>query len=349
MPFPALILAALLSQVPAPKELDFTVNNFHFADGESMPEVHLHCTALGTPHKNASGSVDNAVLIMHGTGGSGHQFLNPVFAGVLFGPGQLLDTNKYYVILPDGLGHGKSSKPSDGLHAKFPHYGYNDMVRLQHELVLNCLGVDHLRLVMGTSMGGMQTWMWGEMYPKMMDALMPLACLPVQIAGRNRMTRKMMIDDIVTDPGYDGGDYTTQPHGLLAAIDILVLMGSSPLQMMKRAPTRDEADALLQRYHDAYMKITDANDLVYYVGASWDYNPEPDLGKIEAPVMFVNSADDFINPPELGIAPREIKKVKHGRFVLLPITDETRGHGTHTVGKVWKNYLEELLKHSGRR
>lgn len=322
-------------------ELDYTVHDFHFADGEILPEVRLHCTTLGTPMKDANGHVRNAVLIMHGTSGTGQQFFNPVFAGVLFGPGQLLDISKYYIILPDALGHGKSSKPSNGLHARFPHYGYHDIVTLQHELITNGLHVDHLRIVMGTSMGGMQTWMWGEMYPDMMDALMPLASLPVQIAGRNRMTRKMIIDDIQGDPGYNGGEYTTQPHGLKAARDIEIILGSSALQLMKLAPTRDQADTLLARMERTN---ADANDMLYYWAASGDYDPSPDLEKIKAPLIAVNFADDVINPPELKIGEKEIKRVKRGKFIVMPITDQTRGHGTHTVAKVWQQYLAELLR-----
>lgn len=336
-------------QMPTPEEHDFTVQSYSFADGESMSDIRLHCTTLGTPQRDPrTGKIGNAVLIMHGTGGTGHQFLSPVFANVLFKPGQLLDATKYYIILPDAFGHGRSSKPSDGLHAKFPHYGYHDIVRLQHKMITEDLKVDHLRLVMGTSMGGMQTWMWGEMYPDFMDALMPLACLPVEIAGRNRMTRKMIIDDIVNDPGYEGGEYKTQPRGLRAAVDILLILGSSSLQMMKQSPTRDQADKMLDSYEQAQLEHTDANNMVYYFSASSDYNPEPDLEKIQAPLIHVNSADDFINAPELGIAERLIKRVKRGRFVLLPITDKTRGHGTHTVASVWKKYLEELLRESGR-
>jgi len=334
-------------QGPTPTERDFTFKDFHFADGETLPEVHMHCTTFGEAHKGSSGKVDNAVLIMHGTGGNGHSLVNRVFAGELFGPGQLLDATKYFLILPDALGHGKSSKPSDGLHAKFPHYGYRDMVQLQYKTVTEGLQVDHLRLVMGTSMGAMQTFLWGETYPDFMDALMPLACLPVQIAGRNRMTRKMIIDDIQNDPGYNGGEYTTQPYGLRAAVDVLILMGSAPLQMMKQAPTRDQADTLLDRMEGGQLRGADANDIMYQVGSSADYNPEPDLEKITAPLTHVNSADDFINPPELGIAEKLIKRVKHGKFVLIPISDKTHGHGTHTYAAVWKNHLKDLLQRSG--
>ncbi len=335
-------------KLPAPTESDFVVQDFRLADGEFLPEVRLHCTTFGRPVTNSGGKVSNAVLIMHGTGGSGRQFLTPIFSHVLFGAGQPLDVSKYFVILPDALGHGKSSKPSDGLHAKFPHYGYRDIVTLQHKLIADCLHVNHLRLVMGTSMGGMQTWLWGETYPGFMDALMPLASLPVEIAGRNRMTRRMIIDAIKTDPEWHNGEYKQPPHGLAAALDILTIMSSSPLQMMKQAPTREAADAMLERSIQARMSSTDANDCLYQVAASEDYNPDPDLGKIEAPLLAVNSADDFINPPELKIMEREIKKVKKGRFILLPITDKTRGHGTHTVASIWKGYLQDLLRRSAR-
>jgi homoserine O-acetyltransferase/O-succinyltransferase len=344
---PLLALSMAMAQAPAPTERDFTFKDFHFADGEVLPEVHMHCTTFGVIHRGSSGKVDNAVLIMHGTGGNGHSLINRVFSGELFGPGQLLDANKYFLILPDALGHGKSSKPSDGLHAKFPHYGYRDMVQLQYKTVAEGLQVDHLRLVMGTSMGAMQTYMWGENYPDFMDALMPLACLPVQIAGRNRMTRKMIINDIQNDPGYNGGEYTAQPYGLRAAVDVLILMGSAPLQMMKQAPTRDEADTLLGRMEGGQLRGADANDIMYQVASSSDYNPEPDLEKIIAPLTHVNSADDFINPPELGIAERLIKRVKRGKFVLIPISDKTHGHGTHTYAAVWKNHLKDLLQRSG--
>src|SRR5579863_9657267 len=292
-----LLISTLLissSQTPStPTETDFAVTDFTFADGEHLDTLNLHATTLGQPVKDANGRVTNAVLIMHGTGGSGHQCITPIFCGELFGPGQILDASKYFVILPDALGHGKSSKPSDGLHAKFPHYGYRDIVKLDYRLLTEHLGVNHLRLVMGTSMGGMQSWVWGETYPDFMDALMPLASLPVEIAGRNRMTRRMIIDDIKTDPEWNNGEYTIQPHGLGAALDILTIMSSSPLQMMKHAPTRDAADQSLERSRSARLKTTDANDLLYQVSASEDYNPDPDLEKIQAALLAINSADDF--------------------------------------------------------
>jgi len=332
-----------------PREGDFVVHDFHFKSGETLPELRLHYMTLGQPSRDAQGRVTNAVLILHGTGGSGRQFLSPQFAGVLFGPGQLLDTNRYFVILPDGSGHGHSSKPSDGLHARFPQYDYDDMVAAHYRLVTEGLGVNHLRLVMGTSMGCMHSWVWGETYPDFMDALMPLACLPVQIAGRNRVWRKMVMDAIRNDPEWKGGEYTAQPlAGLRTALDIMLIAGSAPLQMQKNFPTRDAADEFLDGVFKTRLPELDANDLLYQVNASRNYDPSPNLGRVTAQVMYVNSADDFINPPELGIAEREIKKVKHGRFVLLPISDQTHGHGTHTWAEVWREYLEELLKSSAQ-
>jgi len=287
--------------------------------------------------------VTNAVLLLHGTGGSGAQFSAPQFAGELFGAGQLLDTAKYYIILPDGIGHGKSSKPSDGLHAKFPQYDYDDMVAAHHAL-LEHLGVQHLRLILGTSMGCMHSFVWGETYPDFMDAMMSLACQPVQIAGRNRVWRKMVMDAIRNDPEWKGGEYSAEPkQGLRTALDLLLIAGSAPLQMQKNFPTRDAADKYLDDYFASHMAGLDANDLLYAVNASRNYNPLPNLEKIRARVMYVNSEDDFINPPELGIAEREIKRVKGARFVLIPVSDATRGHGTHTWAAVWREYLRELL------
>jgi homoserine O-acetyltransferase len=266
---------------------------------------------------------------------------------VLFGSGQLLDVSRYYVILPDNVGHGKSSKPSDGMHAHFPQYEYDDMVAAQHELLEKGLGVNHLRLILGTSMGCMHSWVWGETYPDFMDALMPLACLPVQIAGRNRVWRKMVIDGIRQDPDWKNGEYTSEPHAALQiGADFLIIAGSAPLQMQKTLPTRDDADKFLEQTMTRITSSLDANDLLYAVNASRNYDPSPQLEKISAPVMFANSADDFINPPELGIAEREIKRVKNGKFVLIPISDQTHGHGTHTWAAVWQQYLKELLEAS---
>jgi homoserine O-acetyltransferase len=342
------LTAAQLSGAPypTPVEGDFLLKDFRFGSGEMLPELKLHYRTIGAPKKNQAGLVTNAVLVLHGTGGNGASLLRESFADVLFGPGKLLDASQYYIILPDGIGHGKSSKPSDGLHARFPHYDYDDMVRAQYRLLTEKLGVNHLRLVMGTSMGGMHTWVWGETYPDFMDALMPLASLPVEIAGRNRMQRRMIMDAIRKDPEWKNGEYKTQPRGLENAVYLLVVMGSSPLQMQKAAPTRDAADKMLEEMVQNYLKRVDANDLLYQVDSSRNYNPAPELAKIKAPLLAINSADDEINPPELGIMEREIKHVARGRFVLLPISDKTRGHGTHSFAEIWKDYLAELLETS---
>ena len=330
-----------------PQEGDFVVRDFHFQSGETLAEVRLHYTTLGTPVKDAGGRTTNAVLILHGTGGDGRGFLRPIFAGVLFGLGQPLDATKYFIILPDDIGHGKSSKPSDGMHAHFPQYEYADMVELQRELVEKGLGVDHLRLVMGTSMGCMHSWMWGETFADFMDALMPLACQPVAIAGRNRIWRKMVIDGIRQDPDWKNGDYTVEPRaGLQIGADFLLIAGSAPLHMQEDLPTREATDKYLDDFMKRSVAGLDANDLLYAVSASRNYDPSGKLGEIRAPVKFVNSADDFINPPELGIAEREIKKVPNGKFILLPVSEETHGHGTHTYAAVWQQYLKDLLAQS---
>jgi homoserine O-acetyltransferase len=347
--FASLRSAGQQAEHPPITEGDFVVKNFKFRSGETLPELRLHYTTLGKPVRNAEGRVTNAVLILHGTGGAGSQFLQPVFAGELFGPGQLLDATRYFLILPDGIGHGKSSKPSDGMHARFPQYDYDDMVAGHYRLLTEGLGVSHLRLLFGTSMGCMHSFVWGETYPNFMDALMPMACQPVQIAGRNRVWRKMVMDAIRNDPEWNGGDYSAEPQqALRTALDLLLIAGSAPLYMQKTLPTRDAADKYLDDYFKTRMAGLDANDLLYAVNASRNYDPSPQLEKITAPVMYINSADDFINPPELPMAEREIKKVKNARLVLIPIGEETRGHGTHTKAVVWKQYLAELLEKSAR-
>ncbi len=348
-----LILLLLLLQpspaaYPPPVEADFVLRDFRFASGETLPELTLHYRTLGTPRKDTNGRVTNAVLIMHGTTGSGAQFIRREFAGELFGPGQLLDASRYFIVLPDGIGHGKSSKPSDGLHARFPRYAYADMVEAQYRLLTEGLGVNHLRLVMGTSMGGMHTWAWGERYPEFMDALMPLASLPAQIAGRNRAWRRVVIDAIRHDPGWKDGDYTSQPQSLRVAAEMLFLVGSNPVSRQRQAPTLIEADRALDAYVESAMKTMDANDVLYAVEASRDYDPGPRLEKIRAPLLAINSADDLINPPELGILEKEIHRVKNGRAIVIPMSDRTAGHGTHTLAAVWKPYLAELLATSGQ-
>jgi homoserine O-acetyltransferase len=333
----------------APREGDYVVREFHFKSGETLPELRIHYTTLGTPARDANGRTTNAVLILHGTGGSGHSLLTPNFAGVLFGPGELLDAAHYFLILPDGIGHGKSSKPSDGMHARFPQYDYDDMVAAQHELVEKGLGVDHLRLVMGTSMGCMHSWVWAETYHDYMDAVMPLACEPVQVAGRNRVFRKMVIDGIRNDPEWKNGEYTTEPRAATEiSTDFLLIAGSAPLLMQKSFPTREAADQYLEDSLKRSSETFDANNTLYAISASRNYDPSAQLEKITAHVLWVNSADDFINPPELGIAEREIKRVKGGRFVLLPISDQTHGHGTHSWPAVWQQYLKELVEESQR-
>jgi len=339
---------ASAGQTPAKewRTADGTVGlkDFRFGTGETLPELRLHYLTLGTLHRNASGQTDNAVLLLHGTGGNAHSLLNPLFADVLFGPGALLDISKYFLILPDDIGHGQSSKPSDGLHAHFPAYDYDDMVRSQR-MMLDEMKVDHLRLILGTSMGCMQTFVWGETYSGFADALAPFACLPVPLAGRNRMMRYMAIEAIKNDPAWIGGEYKSEPkQGLHNANEMIFIMGSSPLQMQKNAPTRE----LAEKYVDAALARMDANidanDLLFYVNASRNYDPSPHLDRITAPVLWINSADDFINPPELGIAQQMVKRMTHARFILLPISDATRGHGTHTVAAVWKDYLAELMR-----
>ena len=330
-----------------PQEADYTARDFHFNSGQTMPELRLHYTTLGQPQRDSSGRVTNAVLFLHGTGGTGHQFLSPNFAGVLFGPGELLDANKYFIVLTDDIGHGHSSKPSDGLRMKFPNYDYDDMVRGEHLVLTEALHVDHLRLVGGTSMGCMHTWLWAEKYPGFMDAALPLACLPIQISGRNRMIRRMLMDSIRNDPAWDNGDYTKEPEcGLRGALNLLFVLVSCPLCEQKTFPTQQLADQAAERYMQRELAVTDANDMLYAFDSSRTYDPSPLLGTIKTWVMAINSADDQVNPPELNIVPEEIKKVPHGQFVLLPISDQTRGHGTHTLPAVWHQYLEKLLSES---
>src|SRR6202158_3584119 len=347
----SLVVASFASaQTPSPwptQDGSFTIPDFRFGTGETLPQLRLHYLTLGKRHTDRNGHTDNAILLLHGTGGDAHSLLNPIFSDVLFGPGQPLDITRYFLILPDDIGHGTSSKPSDGLHAHFPQYDYDDMVATHYKLLSEGLGVNHLRLILGTSMGCMHSFVWGETYPDFMDALMPLACQPVQIAGRNRVWRKMVMDAIRNDPEWKGGEYSAEPQqGLRTALDLLLIAGSAPLYMQKTLPTRDAADKYLDDYFKTRSAGLDANDLLYAVNASRNYEPSSQLDKIKAPVMYINSEDDFINPPELGMAANEIKKVKDARFVLIPISDETRGHGTHTKAVVWKQYLAELLEKS---
>lgn len=348
------LLALVTSQASAAinlptKEGDYVAKGFKFRSGEALPELRLHYATIGELKRDASGRASNAILVLHGTGGDGKQFMRPQFADVLFAPGGVLDPAKYFIVLADGIGHGKSSKPSDGLRAKFPQYDYDDMVAAHHEMLTKGLGVDHLRLVMGTSMGCMHAFVWGETYPDAIDALFPLACLPVEIAGRNRVWRKMTMDAIKADPLWQNGNYTEQPRqGLTTAVDLLLIAGGAPIVMQKGLPTRDAADAYVDEQVKQRLEGLDANDLLYQVNASRNYNPEPGLASIKAPMVWVNSADDFINPPELGIAERVAQKIPNVRFVMIPASGETRGHGTHTWAVFWQHELEDLLRRSER-
>lgn len=343
---------ALLLQAasPAPawptREADVTLRDFHFGSGESLAALRIHYTTLGTPHRNAKGEIDNAVMVLHGTGGTGKQFLSPQFANELYGPGQPLDIARYFIILPDNIGHGGSSKPSDGMRAAFPKYDYADMVAAQAAL-LDRLGVKKLRLLMGTSMGCMHGFVWGTTHPERVQAMMPMACQPVQIAGENRMWRKMAIDAIRADPAYGGGNYAAEPaQGLRTATDLLILAGLNPVAVQAEAPTREKAEAMLAARFEATGKGRDANDLIWQLDSSRTYDPSQGLERMTMPVTWINSADDFINPPGLGIAEREAKRLPNGRFVLIPQSAETKGHGTHTWAKFWKGELVDLLRRS---
>jgi homoserine O-acetyltransferase len=336
--------AAAQSSYPAPIERDFVARDVHFDSGERAAEIRIHYRTVGQPKKDTDGVVRNAVLILHGTGGSGAGFVSDNYAGRLFGKGQLLDAERYFIILPDNIGHGRSSKPSDGLHMRFPQYRYADMVRLQHRLVTEALGLSELRLIMGTSMGAMHAWMWGYMYPEVPRALVPLASNPVEIAGRNRVWRKLLVDAIVTDPTWKNGEYTEPPRGMASALGFLLLATSVPLQWQKQFPNHATADAWLEEQLKTRLKTTDANDTIYHFRASEDYDPSARLGEIVAPLLAINSADDFVNPPELPMMRAMIGQVKRGTFVLLPISEDTRGHGTHSQPLVFGPYLAEFLK-----
>ncbi|OAQ61257.1 homoserine O-acetyltransferase [Pochonia chlamydosporia 170] len=341
--------ADLTSNWAVPQPGFHVIQSFEFCSGETMENLRLHYKTIGNLKRDSKGRALNVVLIMHGTGGSSDQFLNNHFAGELFNPTQPLDAQKYFIILRDGIGHGQSSKPSDGLRARFPKYGYRDMVRADYELLNKGLGIDHLRLVMGTSMGGMQSWLWGGMYPNFMDAILPLASLPTQISGRNRMSRKMIIDAITSDPNYRDGEYSEQPLlGLTSALYILTWMSSIPLLWQKLAPDQKSADDFLNDRIQTGLKSTDANDLLYQVASSEDYDPRPLLATIKAPLVAINSADDQVNPPELQILEQGVKAVLNGRSVLIPISDHTRGHGSHTFAALWKDELRTLLEATQR-
>ena len=337
--------AVRAAEFPAPVEGDFVVRDFRFGTGETLPSLTLHYRTIGTPRRDASGVVRNAVMILHGTGGTGAGFLSQTFGGELFGAGQVLDATRYFIILPDGIGHGKSAKPSDGMHARFPKYTYDDMVRAQHAMLVDGLKVNHLRIVLGTSMGAMHCWVWGETYPDFADGLVPLASAPTQIAGRNRVMRTMIMDSITRDPAYRNGDYTEPPRaGMAGAVNLLLMMTSSPVGWHRSGPTRDAADKWYEDQLTSRIAANDANDMLYQFNSSRDYDPSPNLEKITAHLLAINSADDVVNPPELGIMETLMPRVKHGRYVLLPTTEQTRGHGTHSLPAIWSKYLAEFLK-----
>lgn len=326
-------------------ERDVVLKDFGFASGEVLPELRMHVTTLGSSHRGADGKIDNAVMVLHGTGGTGKQFFRPQFADELFGRGQPLDIARYYVILPDNIGHGGSSKPSDGLRMRFPRYGYGDMVAAQARMLREGLGVDRLELILGTSMGCMHAFVWGTTRPGFARRLAPFACNAVEIAGRNRVWRKMAIDAIRADPAWQGGEYTTQPQaGLRTARDLSLIAGGNPVAWQAEHPTRADAEAFLAQVEGAYLATqNDANDWIYQLDASRDYNLAPQLGRIAVPVLWVNSADDFINPPELGLAQKQAREMARARFVLIPTSPETKGHGTHTWAKFWKADLARLM------
>jgi homoserine O-acetyltransferase len=329
------------------REGDVVLRDFRFAEGETLPDLRMHYTTLGSPHRNGAGEIDNAVMVLHGTGGDGKQFLRPQFADELYGPGQPLDIRKYWIILPDNIGHGKSSKPSDGLRMRFPKYGYTDMVEAQRRMLIEGLGVHHLRLIFGTSMGCMHAFLWGETWPTFASALMPMACEPIEIAGLNRMWRQLAINGIEADPAWQGGNYRTEPlQGLRTAESMLFVAGSAPLYYQAQYPTRVAASNYAQERVATGIKELDANDLIYQLDASRDYDPWPKLERITAPLTWINSADDFINPRSLKVPQQAVKRMKNARFRLIPESAETHGHGTHTWAKFWKSDLIALLKRS---
>ena len=334
----ALLLCAVVSaQEVKPRESDFSLRDFRFQNGVVLKNLRMHYTTLGEPTRDAAGTVRNAVLILHGTGGAGSAFLSRNFAGELFGPGQLLDARSHFIILPDNLGHGKSSKPSDGLRADFPKYGYTDMLVAQHRLLTEGLGVNHLRLIIGTSMGCMHAWMWGGSYPGFMDALLPLACAPYPITGRNYLWRRMVVDLVRND----------KVNGVANAQLVQRLMTSNTLELQKLGATRE----LANRYYadvvlDPKRRLPDADDYVFAVESSWDYDPRPDLPKLTAAVYAINFADDPVNPSELGIFENEVTKLPTVKYAVMPATAETHGHGTHSWPQFWGKYLAELLERS---
>lgn len=332
-----LLLVAFAANATAQRvEGDWIAKDFGFASGEKLAELRIHYVTLGNPR-------NPAVLMLHGTTGTGAGLVTPMSS--LFAPGELLDTTKHYVILPDGIGHGKSSKPSDGMRMSFPKYTYDDMVNAQARLLTEGLGVTHLRLVMGTSMGCMHAWVWGTRSPGFVDALVPLACAPTAIVGRNRMIRKLIIDAIQSDPEWKAGNYTSPPlRGMRAAMGYLFVMTSAPLVQQRQAPKRERADSAIMAYVERQSRALDANDVIYAFEASRDYDPSARLESVAVPVLHINSADDFVNPPELGFVEALVKRAPKAKFVLIPTSDSTLGHGTHSRPSIWHDHLAAFLR-----
>jgi homoserine O-acetyltransferase len=333
---------ALSADYPAPKQGDWIAKDFKFHGGETMPELRLHYTTVGDP----SGQ---PVLVLHGSGGDATRMLTADFAGQLFGPGQALDASKYYIIIPDSVGHGKSSKPSDGLKTAFPKYDYADLVDAQYRLVKEGLGIKHLRLVIGNSMGGMHTWLWGVKYPSFMDVLVPMASQPTAMAARNWMLRRMMIETIRNDPDYNGGNYTAQPRMMKYATNAYqIATGGGTLGYQTQAPTAAQADRLVDERLAAPV-TADANDFLYQWEASHDYDPSPLMERIEATLLAINAADDERNPPETGVTDAALKRVKGGKLYLIPASTETRGHLTTGNARFYQQQLRELLQSAPQR
>ena len=338
----ALVLAPI-DVLAQRREADFVIRGFRFESGDTLPDLRIHYTTLGQPRRGPDGVVNNAVLMLHGTTGSGTGLVGPM--SPLFAPGELLDTTTHFVVFPDNIGHGRSSKPSDGLRMKFPKYTYDDMVEAQRRLLTEELDVDHVRLIMGTSMGCMHAWVWGTRHAGFADGLVPLACAPTEIAGRNRMVRKLIIDAIMSDPEWNGGDYDRPPlRGMRAAMGSLFIMTSAPLVQQRQAPTREQADSAIMAYVDRVARALDANDVIYAFEASREYDPSAGLESITVPVLAINSADDFVNPPELGLMEKLIPRVPNARYVLIPTSDSTRGHGTHSRPAIWRHHLADLIR-----
>jgi homoserine O-acetyltransferase/O-succinyltransferase len=343
MTLAAAAAAAPPAPLPGQREGDYTLPSFRFSTGETLENLRLHYLVLGAPHRDAKGQIDNAALLLHGTTSTSKAFLQPSMAGELFGPGQPLDLARWYVVIPDGLGRGGSSKPSDGLRGAFPHYGYGDVVEAQHRLVTEGLGITHLRLVLGTSMGGMHAWMWAERWPLAMDAVMPIACQPAQISGRNLLFRRVITEAIRSDPGFHGGQYQDPPRGWLHAVPVFGFMTDSPVRLQAQGPTRKEAEALYDKLVEG-ARALDANDYLRWLESSADYDPEPLLGTIEARVLAVNFADDALNPVELGVLERLVPKVPRGQFVVVPAFAGGAGHQTLALAAAWKGHLARLLE-----